>query len=570
MRKIFKTIKQKWNWKIFATVVGSIIGIVVLAQLLWPSDRLLPFSNIAGESASFADKNKIEEIIEEKIKSQKIKLSAGGSSAEFSGELLSKSKVNEESLDEIFEYPLAWRFLPFSFLGFKADNSSVKFILSDESKKIFDEKAADLSSEAENAVFQTKDGKIEIKPSKNGQRISSKHIESDIQKAQINIANNTQIEIKGETIKPDISTSDYDKVKDRAEKAVAKNIYFMVPVGNKIEKYNTSAAERASLIGVKKNESGDQELILKDDELSKLFNSLEEKAKKTPGVTVVKMINGAEVGRTNGLNGLGLDFDKYKVDLNSSLFTDDNGDQIDMNTKVIPPTVRYEREFTKSNEGLQAYLDEATKGKKISISVQQLSGNYWGASSNGDVQMVSASTYKLYIAQYIMNKIDSGQLNWASPSLGTTVDGCFNNMIVRSANDCAENWISVYGRNNINSYLQTLGYGSVFSNNGSAASTTSNSLLKLLVGLHYGDGFSAGNAQKLIGLMSSQIYRQGIPAGTNSKVADKVGFLGNVLNDAGIVYHPKGNYAIVVMTEGESWGKIAEITSGIEKIMYEE
>ena len=31
---------------------------------------------------------------------------------------------------------------------------------------------------------------------------------------------------------------------------------------------------------------------------------------------------------------------------------------------------------------------------------------------------------------------------------------------------------------------------------------------------------------------------------------------------------PQGNYVIVIMTEGESWSKIAEITRGVENIMY--
>jgi beta-lactamase class A len=182
--------------------------------------------------------------------------------------------------------------------------------------------------------------------------------------------------------------------------------------------------------------------------------------------------------------------------------------------------------------------------------------------------MTSASTYKLFMAQFIMNKIDNGQLGWGSSALGTNVEGCMYNMIVRSANDCSEYWLSVYGGNTINSYLQSVGYEPVFSNSGQVASTTANSLRKILTNLYFGDNFSAGNANKLRELMSSQIYRQGIPSGTSNRVADKVGFLNGVLNDAGIVYHPKGDYALVVMTEGESWAKIAEITREIERIIY--
>ena len=72
----------------------------------------------------------------------------------------------------------------------------------------------------------------------------------------------------------------------------------------------------------------------------------------------------------------------------------------------------------------------------------------------------------------------------------------------------------------------------------------------------------------LLEKMNRQIYRQGVPSGTDAKVYDKVGFLWDYVHDAAIVRHPKGTYVIVVMTKGASYQRIAEITKQVERILY--
>ena len=576
MKKISKVFEKIINFlkkhkkKILVGVL-CFLFLVTIVQIFWPKNIMLPFSKIGDSNSSFMSEDKVKEQVEQKLKDSKnILKSSNNSKTELSGEQILKiAKINEDNIKEAFEYPLWWRFVPFFFVAFRSNIDSVSVAYNDEELTHFaEEKSSDLSKQPENALFVVDGDKISIKSSQDGVSVESDDVKKSLQSNELSLIDQKEITVDSKKISPEILTEDYSKLKGLAEKVIAKNIYFMLPIGNKIDKFATTAEERANLLNVVKDENGEYSLTIKDDESSKMFSVLEEKVKKEPGITAIKTINGAEVGRTQGISGQGLNFDDFKSQLNDELFNDDTGEQIDLKIKTIQPTLRYEREFTNSNDGLQSYLDEVTRGKKITVSVQQLSGNYWSASSGGDTRMVSASTYKLFMAQFIMSKIDSGQLSWGSSSLGTNVDTCFYNMIVRSANDCAENWLKTYGRAEINNYLRSLGYSDVFSSSGAAASTTANDLKNILTNLYFGDNFSAGNAQKLKDLMMSQVYRQGIPTGSSAAVSDKVGFLDNVLNDAGIVYHPQGNYVIVIMTEGESWSKIAEITRGVENIMY--
>ena len=175
----------------------------------------------------------------------------------------------------------------------------------------------------------------------------------------------------------------------------------------------------------------------------------------------------------------------------------------------------------------------------------------------------------LFISLLLFDKINAGQIHWSDSIQGTDVETCLYNTIHYSANNCAEQWINDWGRSWINSALYAKGFSNSNTFTASDATHTSaQDLKKLLVGLYNRTLFNASDANQLIGLMKQQVYRSGIPAGSAGTVADKVGFLWDYLNDAAIVYHPRGTYVLVIMTKGQSWGKIAEITKQIEKIMY--
>ena len=73
---------------------------------------------------------------------------------------------------------------------------------------------------------------------------------------------------------------------------------------------------------------------------------------------------------------------------------------------------------------------------------------------------------------------------------------------------------------------------------------------------------NSSDTDRLLGLMKRQKYRDGIPAGTGLPVADKVGFVDDVIHDAGIVYSPKGTYVLVIMTTS-NWSGIANAAKTI-------
>ena len=287
-----------------------------------------------------------------------------------------------------------------------------------------------------------------------------------------------------------------------------------------------------------------------------------------PGTTKVTLVDGVETGRVEGPAGRDVNYGQLGADISKVLF-EGAGSSAAVQFTPIPAKVAYTKTYSSSQAGLRAYVGDMTSGGNIEISVQQLSGSGWSASGGAGRSVVSASTYKLFISLLLFDKINTGEIKWSDPIQGTNVDGCLTNTIVVSANNCAEQWIREWGRPNVNAALYAKGFSSATTFTApDAAHTSASDLQKLLIGLQNRTMFNGADADKLLALMKRQVYRKGIPSGSTALVADKVGFLWDYLNDAAVVYHPRGTYVLVIMTKGESWGKIAEITAQIERIMY--
>ena len=193
---------------------------------------------------------------------------------------------------------------------------------------------------------------------------------------------------------------------------------------------------------------------------------------------------------------------------------------------------------------------------------------------NGDMEFTAASTYKLYVAYLMINAVETGKMRWTSGLNGTTLDQCFRTMILNSDNDCPEAYLSQVGFSKANAQIQTLGLSSKTQLVAYDMLTTANDLAIFLQKLYRGELMSADNQAKLIDVMQRQIYRKGIPAGILARnqatgradsVANKVGFMDSLLHDAGIIYSEKGDYVLVVMTNGESWPFIAQLSTWVDE-----
>lgn len=243
---------------------------------------------------------------------------------------------------------------------------------------------------------------------------------------------------------------------------------------------------------------------------------------------------------------------------------------------------------------LNRYLKRVTRDKTVSVSFYNLGPlkNSPAAKSKlaatyqpGKLQAeyharqpkTAASTYKLFIAAYLFRRAVYQDFTW-TPELKAG----FREMIVYSANDFPEAMLKHYGLDSINQFIKDQQWYAPVFQSGKISKTTTYSLQLLLMDLVKGHGAftNAANRNTLLKLMRQQKYRAGIPKGAaqataGTTVADKVGFLKDTNNDAGIVTLPNGQrYILVIFTHGHhqhdfsGFKKIANITKHVQTIVY--
>lgn len=173
------------------------------------------------------------------------------------------------------------------------------------------------------------------------------------------------------------------------------------------------------------------------------------------------------------------------------------------------------------------------------------------ASLASDQTLTSASLYKLFVANGIYSQIDLGKISLSTPVPGTdsNVSDCLTAMITVSDNTCGEGLENMLGIGNYDATLAHDGYTHTRWSQLPVV-TSAGDVALLLERLYNGTLLSPNSSDQLLNLLKAQRINnrlpQGLPAGT--VIAHKTGDLDGYLHDAGIVYGPKTDYLVVMMS----------------------
>lgn len=224
---------------------------------------------------------------------------------------------------------------------------------------------------------------------------------------------------------------------------------------------------------------------------------------------------------------------------------------------------------TPQKTGLQQILDSfvATNGDMFGIVVKDMKTGETAA-INPDRQIMSASLYKLFVAQRIYQRIDLAELGYSNASgsgTGRNIDQCLTIMINVSDNGCGRALGAILGWGHQDQALELEGYKQTTL--ASPQQTSAGDVAKLFTRLYEGTLVSANSSEHFMHLLKDQRVNnrlpKGLPAGT--VIAHKTGDLDGVVHDAGIVYGPKTNYLVVVTsgpwrTPGNAPGMFADLS----------
>lgn len=559
-----QTVNNHVNWLLVAQVAIYVLLGIVLIQVLSPSDRVLPGVRFGGTGYGGQSMSQLTNGIQDQFDQSSVQVVAGDSTSTLKLSSLGAAIDASQLAERANHYDLWQRLIPLSifFVGDTVTEWRPTFDNNRLAEQA-DTLAQQMSSQAQSGSITINDqNEIIVEDAKDAVTVEAAAIRSAISQAAFRVGSETTVKATAISTKPAVSNETIQGVKTKLLAMSGVNI----TITNSLTKQSVTPDPSDILAWL--NIEDNSTVAFDDAAIRSYLVKAAGSSVVAAGTTKVVTMDGHETSRTPGKNGRTVDSDPLIVTLKQALESQ-TAVSATMNFKDALPTVSYDHHYSHSQQGLQAYINQVTSSGTIQISVKQLTGNGWSASARASESVVSASTYKLFVSLILMKKIEAGEIQWSDAIQGTDVTECLRKTIVVSANNCAEDWLKQWGRKETNSSLYGLGFSSATTFTASDASHTSAAdLQKLLIGLHNRSLFSADNANHLIGLMKQQIYRQGIPKGSAGVVADKVGFLWGYLNDAAIVYHPQGTYVLVIMTNNQSWAKIAEITRTIESLMY--
>lgn len=557
---LFDKLKQA-GWKKISIIAGlSLIGLLLLVQLFYPTDRLPLAASIDGQQLGGNTKAEAATVLDAAYSAHKVAIYMGSGkepvvSPRFSDMDVS---VNNAARLEKASYPWYMRLVPTSLFWANVTNVPTpsaqfgsKFTSYIDTKLMPDCKQAPVD-----ATLKVNGEKLNLVPAITGGTCEKSDVIASIKKVTPSLTQKTSVRVARDEQAPTVS--------DAAATEYARTLTMRLKDGVTIDVLGgpvvVDTKDALSWLDFSTKDGAIAANVSGEKAGAWLNEHVAAKVAVAPGVSYITTLDFTETARVNGGSGRALDVGATVASIQSVVAGD--ATQANAATIVVAPTEQYTRTYSASDKGLSALLANYAKDHPgtYGISLVELEGKKRRADYNGDKQFVTASTYKLFVAYSLLKQIDAGKRSWDSDS------ACFNKMISLSDNACAEGFLNALGLNNVTKDIQGIGLkNSTFMKSGGPF-TTANDLTLMLGMIATSQNFSAVNQQRLIAAMKANVYRKGIPAGVAGTVADKVGFLDGLLHDAAIVYGPHGTYVLAIMTDGSSWATIADLAKQIDTL----
>lgn len=537
---------------------GGLLGIVLLVQLLYPADRLLPLTNIQGARLGGQAKSAATDNLNEAFRAHKVSLRMEHSDKEVAAPTIAEigGTVDAAELVAAHTYPWHLRLVPTSLLwGQRAAPVEPAVTVSDKTDAyIADTLMKSCKQPAVNASLKASGAKLELVPARDGASCKQADIKQRLAEAKPHLAASTTVQFPSEAIKPEVSDAVAKQLADTINPKLAAGVPMTVGdttqtvPGETVAAWLAFAADGATLAA----------RVDAEKAVPYLGEEVAPKITQSPGVSKITTQDFTVVSREDGAPGRALDTAPTLASVQSYLLGE--ADTVQAVTKIVPPREEYTRTYSPTDTGLSALLENYAKDHPgtYGVSLIELDGKKRRAQYNGDKKFVTASTYKLFTAYSLLKRVDDGRESWDANA------ECFRQMISISENSCAEKYIHKFGFKPLTDDLKAIGLNNSNFIEAGGPFTTANDLALLLGQLQSGQNFSPSGRDRLLNAMRGNIHRQGIPAGVSGSVADKVGFLNGLYHDAAIVYSPHGTYVLVILSDGSSWATVADFARQID------
>lgn len=565
--------RRHWPLMLAVVFAGLVWG-SVFYQIIYPTDRLLPFTLVDGVRLGGWNKSDAATRLDELYLKDKLSIYFGSSKTATATTDLQNIGISVSNSARLaaYDYPWYLRIVPSSI--FWADYVIGGWVQPEYSRDqeilgnyVLSNLSGQCDKAPQNASLSIVKNKLVITPSIKGTKCNIASVKAAMSAATPHLGSRMKVTIS--VVESDAAINDNvaNKFGDQLLHQIGDGV--TISVNGKITKI--SASEVIGWI----------DLLATNDAISYSLNTsrasiyldknIAPVIATEPGTTVITTKDFEEISRTVGAIGKKLNYAETLASIKRSV---DDGVVASAVVETAQPQIEYVRTYSATDSGLSALLQQYAQAHSgiTSVSFVELEGDKRRASFAGNSINVAGSTYKLFVAYSTLLRVEDGRWNWDDQIIdGRNLTTCFDDMITWSDNDCAEALMGKIGYSVATNEARGIGCTRTsFVDNSGYAVTSSDDLALLLSMSQTGQILSQQSSRDiLINALKRNVYRSGIPAGVSSEVANKVGFIDGYLNDAAIVYSPSGTYVLSIMTNGTDWSAIADLAAQVELLRAE-
>lgn len=538
--------------KIKKTIVASLaifIGLNIFFALLMHGRTPLR-ANINGNNYGFTSVNTATAKLESSFAGTKLKVTIDGTERSFdaaeAGIKISGERTFKQKRTGLLVLPL-FAFIHDLFVSVKPAYDINQATLENAVSPFITEVKVD-EQNASASIPADLSQPVTVVPEVVGREMSARVVAEEVIE-QISQNNSFAVEAKVKTLNPKWVSTDVTKLLPDIEKARKKELV----VHTKDKSLTVKQSDLTPMLGL--NYGVKQlKVTINKDKLAQYLSDNGQTFYIASLATKTVEQDGVETSRTNGSDGQQLDT-KATAEKAASEFEKGNA-KVEAVITVLKAETKVAKTYTNTSSELYDLIDNFAKNHDGSyyVAAVELNGpQHRSAFYHADEQVITASTFKVFIAYGILQKIEDGSLSFSGSTKRGTVRYCMEQMILNSDNDCASALQTVLGWPQFDKKIQADGFTSTVLNNYDGSTdkhTTARDEMSLITKLYNGELLGKTQLDYLFNLMEKQNYRDGIPAGSHSStVADKPGWLYALNHDIGVVYSPKATYALVILTD---------------------
>lgn len=551
-------------------IPAAIIGTLLIVQLAYPGSRLLPLQKIDGQAFGFTQKSEVSNSLNKAYASTQLALHFGEAKKPHYTPTLREIglKVDNERRVEELNYPWYLRLVPTSIVWAHAiKQPTAPTYVRDSatlSKYLAEELDGICSVAPQNATAKVANDKIVVVPEEDGGVCDESDVRETLSSVTPLLPDAPSVRVAMDPRPASLRSDDVTPIVETMNQQIEKGVSL------RHGDISVTVDPSRLLSWLSFHSDNDEFSVRINGERSDEYirETFEEKVARPAGVTKIATKDFVETSREEGAPGRQLDLEATRSRVVEYLLADNN--MIEIAEAEVAPRVQYSRSYSNSDTGLSALMRHyaETHPGTYGMSLIELDGQRRRAHFNESTKFTTASTYKLYVAYSALKRVESGELRWSDQIAGgRNLEQCFDDMIVKSDNPCAEALVAKIGYRPLTVDAQSIVSANTTFLDTQSYKTTAGDLSTFMASLATGQiALSTEHQTRFLDALRRNQFRQGIPAGASGAVADKVGFLEGFLHDAAIVYGPSGTYALSIMTDGSSWENIAELTREIEKL----